>query len=275
MQGPTDVSAEEQCLSRTTHDIKYSSKIIKAGALLSDTKLLLETWDEEKGVQENLELARTGNVFGKASRSRVEDVLAIFRQRYLQDPDLLRALVVMTRGGFPSDVLDRILYFQSVSSDPLLRDFVSEALFDWAFRTDREVHFQEAKRWVEKQVEAGRTERPWSEEVQKRVVQGILSTLRDFGLLEGQSKKRVAYPYVPNEAFAFVALQLYFGGTSGERLLKAPAWRLFLLPENMVERFFLVAHQEGLLEYHAAGSVIRTGFPANSLEGYAHFLAGT
>jgi hypothetical protein len=31
----------------------------------------------------NLERLRRENVLGKASRSRVEDVLAIFRQRYL------------------------------------------------------------------------------------------------------------------------------------------------------------------------------------------------
>ena len=61
----------------------YRTKIIKAGALLADTKTLLAHWDETCSVSENLDRFRRENIFGKASRSRVEDILAIFRQRYL------------------------------------------------------------------------------------------------------------------------------------------------------------------------------------------------
>ena len=39
------------------------------------------------------------------------------------------------------------------------------------------------------------------------------------------------------------------------------------------ERFFVEANQHGLLEYHAAGTVTRLTFPANTLEEYANVLA--
>ncbi len=45
--------------------IKYSSKIIKARALLPDTKLLLENWDEDADVPANLDRIRQENIFGK------------------------------------------------------------------------------------------------------------------------------------------------------------------------------------------------------------------
>src|SRR5258708_33762094 len=48
----------------------YSSRIIKAGALLSDTRTLLIQWDETLTVSANLERFRSENLFGKASRSR-------------------------------------------------------------------------------------------------------------------------------------------------------------------------------------------------------------
>jgi hypothetical protein len=63
--------------------IRYTSKIIKAGALLADTKTLLSHWDESVSVPDNLQRVLRENVFGKASRSRIEDMVAIFRQRYL------------------------------------------------------------------------------------------------------------------------------------------------------------------------------------------------
>jgi len=170
---------------------RYSSKIIKAGALLPDTKLLLETWDTDSDVESNLERVREENLLGKSSRSRVEDVLRVFRQRNLEDPEMLRAL----------------------------------------------------------------------------------ATLRDFGVLEGSVKKRIAYVYLPVDAFAFIAFQLMREGLSGERLVHDSEWRLFFLPQGGAERFFLEAHQEGILEYYAAGRVVRIDFPVKDLEDYAGFLA--
>jgi len=137
-------------LAKTTRDAKYSSKIIKAGALLPDTKLLLETWDTDTGIDDNLERVRAENLLGKSSRSRVEDVLRVFRQRYLEDPELLRALVALVKGGMPAESLERVLYFQAVRSDPLLHDLVTKLLADWSVRSDREVRAWEVQNWVER-----------------------------------------------------------------------------------------------------------------------------
>ena len=73
----------------------YSSRIIKAGALIGDTKVLLSHWDITASVVENIKRVRQDNVFGKATRSRVKDILAIFRQRYLAEESVTRALVIL------------------------------------------------------------------------------------------------------------------------------------------------------------------------------------
>ena len=97
----------------------YTTKIIKAGALLADTKTLLTHWDLDCSVQENLHRIQHENIFGKASRSRVEDILRIFRQRYLAEEAVIRALVVLVKNRFPASALDRILYFHSAQSGRL------------------------------------------------------------------------------------------------------------------------------------------------------------
>lgn len=91
-----------------------------------------------------------------------------------------------------------------------------------------------------------------------------MSTLRDFGILQGAVNKRLAPVYLPIEAFAYIALYLRQGQPSGERLINHPEWRLFFLSPPAVERFFVEAHQYHLLEYHAAGSIIRISFPTTS-----------
>src|SRR6266571_9266807 len=86
-----DIKCTKERLARAP----YTSKIIKAGALLADTKTLLSHWDVGVSVQENMHRLHRENVFGKASRSRVEDVLAIFRQRYLTETPVTKALVAL------------------------------------------------------------------------------------------------------------------------------------------------------------------------------------
>jgi len=232
-------------MAKTSRDGTYASKIIKAGALLPDTKLILGEWDESLDAQTNLDRVRRDNLLGKASRSRGEDILAIFRQRYVNNPKLLSAVVMLAKGGMPAESLDRILYFQAARSDLLLHDLVTDLLNDWSARSDREIHLWEVQNWIEEQVALGKTERPWSPAVQRRVVQGLLSALRDFGILEGSVKKYLAYVYLPLDAFAFIAFQMHSEGRSGKTVLYDPEWRLFFLPQGGVERFFLEAHQEG------------------------------
>src|SRR5580698_4921454 len=80
----------------------YSSKIIKAGALIGDTKTLLSHWDIDASVAENVSQMRRDNVFGKASRARVEAILAIFRIRYLNEQSVTKALVTLVRKKIPA-----------------------------------------------------------------------------------------------------------------------------------------------------------------------------
>jgi hypothetical protein len=71
----------------------YSSKILKAGSILAETKILLADWDNSVSVNQNLDRFRQSNILGKASRSRVEDILQVFRQRYLVEEQVTKALV--------------------------------------------------------------------------------------------------------------------------------------------------------------------------------------
>jgi hypothetical protein len=251
----------------------YSSRIIKAGALLPDTKTLLSHWHLTETVQDNLQRLRRENVFGKASRSRVEDIVAIFRQRYLGEPSVTRALVTLVKERLHAAALDRILYFHAASADRLLHDVVTEILVPKNASGLNEISVDEIQKEVDRWVKEGKAASAWSEETTSRVAQGLLSTLRDFGVLQGAVHKRIAPAYVPVAAFAYVLYYLKQHQPSGAKLVEHPDWRLFFLPREGVERFVFEAHQQGLLEYHAAGSVTRLSFPVTTLEEYAHVLA--
>lgn len=251
----------------------YTSRIIKAGALLPDTKTLLAHWNLDATVPENLKQIQRENIFGKASRTRVEDILRIFRQRYLGEEAVVRSLVVLVKHRFPASALDRILYFHSAQSDPLLADTVLTILGPLKRKGIADVDVDDLHHELSRWVREGRTTKEWGDYTVRRVSQGLLATLRDFGVLEGAVKKRIAPTLLPVQAFAYIMFFLKQHQPSGAKLIDLPDWQLFFLESEGVERFLFEAHQNNLLEYHAAGNVTRLTFPAKTLEEYANVLA--
>ena len=236
----------------------YSSKIIKAGALLGDTHTLFALWDLDQPIAANVERFRRQNLLGKTSRKRADDVLAIFRQRYLDDEITARALAILTQAGLPDALLDRISYFFAARADRLLHDVVTDLLA--VPGRAAEVSAVEVQRFIQELTRNAAGRRLWSAETALRIAQGLLSTLRDFGILNGTARKRLEMPYVPLEAFAFVAFVLSRGEGRAGGLVQSAEWRLFLLQPAAVERLFIEAQGHHLLTYHAAGSVIRVDF---------------
>lgn len=250
----------------------YTSRIIKASALITDTKALLSHWDLSLDVSTNLERARTENIFGKATRSRVEDVLRIFRQRYFNDPEVGQALVILAQGGAPAAWIDPLLYYYSVQNDLTLRAIVLEIVYSRQMGGYSDISSELIKRSLRDWVVEGKTTAEWGEETVERVARNAMTALRDFGILSGKSTKSITSIYLPVEAFAFLAFELQRHPTSGDQILHSQDWKLFFLPVEGVERFFLEAHQERLLAFYAAGSVIRLEFSVQTLVEYAHVL---
>jgi bacteriophage exclusion system BrxA-like protein len=267
---PAIITGLEGRLSSAT---PYTSKIIKAGALIGDTKTLLSHWDVDASVDENINRVQRDNVFGKASRSRVEDILAIFRQRYLTEESVTKALVILVRRKFPSAALDRLLYFHSARADRLLHDAVTELFVPMQARGLVDINVQNFQHSLTKWVDEAKTTSRWSESTVAHAARGLLSALRDFGVLQGAVNKKIAPAHFPIESFAYVVFYLKQHQPSGAKLIELPDWKLFFLSREGVERFLFEAHQRDLLEYHVAGSVTRLTFPANTLEEYANVLA--
>jgi hypothetical protein len=72
-----------------------------------------------------------------------------------------------------------------------------------AARGITEIDTREIERPLKKWVATGKTSGEWSEPTILRIAQGLLSALRDFGVLQGAAKKRIAPAYLPVTAFAY------------------------------------------------------------------------
>jgi len=201
---------------------KYSSKIIKAGALIDDTKTMLANWDITQAVSLNLFRLRSANILGKATRSRIQDILAILHQRYLNEPEVINGLLPLIDHPKLSEAINQIFYFFSVKNDKLLHDAVTIFIANRKKREIEEITIEMMVDWIQNQVKDNKTTTTWSVETILRSSRGLLSTLRDFGVLQGVDKKRIAPFNLSLEAFVFIAFYKYQKIPSGERLISDP-----------------------------------------------------
>jgi hypothetical protein len=253
---------------------RYTSRLQKGGAMLEDMRLLVRSWNEG-AYDEQRERLVTENVLGKKTRARAIDVYRhVFSQRFLKGdpPEAWRIVRPLEDHEAPVEILKPVYYWITARSERPLYDFVCDEILARGRNLDLSVRLDETAQWLKKQIlKQGLA---WTEAVTRKVAGGMLAALRDFGILEGASKKRIAPVYLPIESFAHIAFVLHRLGNFGERLVGHPDWRLFLMQSRVVERLFLDAHQSRLLHYEAAGKIYRIEFFAENLEEMADVIAG-
>src|SRR5262249_26305127 len=141
-----------------------------------------------------------------------------------------------------STALERLLYFHSARSDQLLHDTVTKMLIPMQARGLIGVNVNDLARPLAEWMDEGKTSGRWSASTITRIAQGLLSALRDFGVLQGAVNKKIAPAYFPIESFAYVVFYLKQRQPSGAKLIGSPDWKLFFLTREGVERFLFEAH---------------------------------
>jgi hypothetical protein len=236
----------------------------------------MSAWDESKTVEENFDLVIRQNLFGKASRQRVAEILRIFRYRYLPEDGSDRAFRIFAGSTLPSEVTDRLVYYYAALAEPLVYDFVVDFLYPRYQQGERIVAVRHAQEFIREAVAAEKTVGKWAaDSTRERVAQGLLATLRDLGVLSGAVRspnKTLAPAHLHVLAFAYVAFHLKRTEPSGERLINHPHWRLFFIGPREVEGYLAEADAYKLLSYQAAGSIVRIEFPDDDITDYAQRL---
>ena len=247
----------------------YTTRLQKGGALLEETRVLVRTWNEIRTDELREKIVAT-NLLNKQTRARMADV---YRRTYLPRfirgpiPNTWKLVRPLEDANAPLSIIRPVYYWISAKAEPMLADFCREYILPRAAIVRAGIGTEEVLSWFHSKG------CPWSPTVAKKVARGLLAALRDFGILEGRAKKRLASFSLSVGAFAYLALCLRTTGVVSRSLVRHPDWELFLLRLADVEHFFLLAHQDRMLEYHAAGSTVSISFPTESLDEYAHVVA--
>ncbi len=242
----------------------FTVNIQKGGALLPDTRRLVEVWDLSETAEVNLRRVSEGNLLGKATRRRLEDIL-------------LRCLAprFVAPGAHVVTALKQLLqdhrafaeaaYYETSRDELLLATFAEGPCFAWYEAGRARVTIDDTTTWLTEQAGAGMLPE-WSPTVRTKVGRGLLAALRDFQILEGATVKRFAAPQLSVRGFAYVAFRLHEQGASSTALVTSAVWRRWMLSADRVEDLLHQAARAGVLTYGSAGTAVRIDWHVESVE---------
>lgn len=192
-------------------------------------------------------------ILNKDTRTRLADIYRrAFLPRFVDGPipDAWKFVRPLEDVRASIHILRPVYYWITTKAEPLLADFLREFILPRQAIVRAGIDTEEVVSWLD---EKGC---PWSKTVAVKVARGLLAALRNFGILEGRAHKRLAGSVLSVPAFAYLALCLRRNGAVSHSLLAHRDWQLFLMRPSDVEHYFLLAHQDRLLEYEAAASSV-------------------
>lgn len=246
---------------------QFTSNIMKVGAHLDDTKVLVEVWRPDLSDEENVQRIVDGNLLGLPSQSRAHDVMArALRPRFIApQAGIVQALAAVVSA---SDAFRDACYYELTRVDALVAAFAEEQLNGWWDEGRVAVETADARTWVDKLVVDQRVP-DWSANIRDRVARGMMAALRDLGRLTGprsSPKKQIARPGISVGGFAYVAYRLHQQGESSRGMLDSTVWRRWLLDRERVDELMHRLASLGIVFYSVAGSTLRVDWRVDSLE---------
>lgn len=249
----------------------YTVNIQKGGAMLDDTRQVIEVWDDAADPSSNMHRIAEANLLGKTSRKRSDDVMRrIIGPRYVTPgPEVIPALRSLRDDP---RAFREACFYETARDEQLLAAFAEGPIFDWYTNGRIGVTVDEAKAWLESLAQAGQLP-DWTDTVRTKVGRGLLAALRDFGVLNGTVRKEFNAPGMTAKGFAYVAYREHQQGVSARALVEGTIWRRWLLDARWVNDLLTQVDRLGLLHYARAGSAVRIDWRAVNLEEVARVAA--
>jgi hypothetical protein len=241
----------------------YTVNIQKGGALLADTRRLVEVWDPTQSSDHNLDRIADENRLGKATRRRTDDILLRSLAPRFVSPGQHVIAALKTLLSEPR-AFTEAAYYETSRDEQLLAAFGEGPCFDWYQGGRSRVTIDDTTSWLAEQSAAAALPE-WSPTVRTKVGRGLLAALRDFGVLDGATIKRFASPYLSGRGFAYVAFRLHEQGASASAIASSRVWRRWMLDQGRVDDLFGQATRAGVLTYDIAGTAVRIDWHVNSV----------
>jgi hypothetical protein len=237
----------------------FTIAISKGSGLVRESRTLLEAYQPGESIDDLARRVSDQDLLGRATEQRTQDLVRrVFAKRFLeptpQPGERLKRLLNARPYGrwFPELCL---LY--ACRADATLRGVVEDVYAPAVQLGGRVFTTSSVEAYLRDAEVAGRTLKPWSPEVRRKVARGIAQAMEEFGLLDEISRghREIRLPDPHPVTIAYLAYDIRDAGASDAEVVSHRDWRLWA-QESADVRFRLDALTSyGLWVFQAAGSV--------------------
>ncbi|HSN74073.1 MAG TPA: BrxA family protein [Anaerolineae bacterium] len=256
--------------------VRYTTQLQAGKGLVEETHLLLELWQPGMSAIELTQAALRSGRFPTISARRLRNIVVeAFTPRYLVDDTRPARRLQALQSSLSRREFGQTLFLYTSRANAILADFVRDVYWPAYAAGKSQLSNEEARAWVLRANQDGKTMHPWSDETIERVAGYLTRSCADFGLLQGGVlKARRILPYwIEPRTAAFLAYDLHCGGLGDNAVLAHPDWALFGLERMDVLEELKKLALKGLLLVQAAGGVIKISWQLASMEALIDVLA--
>jgi hypothetical protein len=215
----------------------YTTKLQAGLGLIEDTRILLNLWEPGMNPPRLLHTTLNSGVFPNMSARRVRNiVIECFAPRYLGNNEYPAWVLKPLSVSLSSAAFHQLLFLFTARANAILADFVKQVYWKRCAGGHVVIHNEEAREFVTRANQEGKTTTSWSESTIRRVAGYLTGCCSDFGLLElGRRSVRKIVPYRNSQELAgFLAYDLHFAGLGDNAVVAHPDWELFGLEKEDV-----------------------------------------
>jgi hypothetical protein len=254
--------------------MKRSTRLLRKGALIAETRAVLRLWNPEQGVTENLQTSLAENAVGARSAAWLGEIKSTLCSRLSElSAAELESLAALARSRAEDDVWRACLHYHSGRADLIYYRFATDWLFEhfrrgtYRIRTGDVVPFVAASFRT-----ASGAGHDLSEYGQVRAARDLLRMATDFGILQGTAWKEFTQLHLSDESLVYLLHTMAQSEPNARRVVESQSWRMFLMSPLDVEREILRLHQFKSLHYEVAGSLAQLTLPFASATEYVQEL---
>ncbi len=247
----------------------YTTQLQAGLGLIPETKTLLELWTPGMSTPELHQTALDSGRFPMVTARRLRNVVTeCFAPRYLVDNGVPAIHLQRLVAAAGSAEVSQLMFLFTSRANSILGDFVREIYWERYAGGYTEISTEDARRFVERAIDDGKTSRRWAESTVRRISAYLTGCCADFGLLEGsgRSPRRIRPISIAPLAAAYLAHDLHFAGIPDNALLTHRDWALFGLNREDVLAQIKRLSMTSILMLQAAGDVVRISWKQPNME---------
>ena len=254
----------------------YTTKLGAGLGLVSETRELLELWSPGMTTVQLHEIALKSGRFPEITARRLRNIVSeCFAPRYLTANGEPALHLKKLSAELPaSDIIQLMLIF-TCRANPILGDFIRDVYWGRYAGGYHEISADNARAFVERGIDDGKTSKRWSETVIRRVSAYLTGCCAEYGLLERglRSNRRILPFRISSMTSAYLAYELHFQGYGDNAILNHDDWKVFGLDRDDVLEVMKRLSLKGLIIIQSAGDIVRIGWSHNDMEELCDVLA--